>query len=150
MPEHAVFLPPRMNREALHPEPLSSSFHLRSLGYRVQNTIVDIEVKLHVGQALMLCQACGISLFANTRLRALPQIYSVSSNSDITRGLDGIDPQLKELRDRDVRTLSDPEISKTSKTAHTQNLGEDHGRYRGLDVCCGNGDHETMKVVYLV
>ncbi|KAF9504109.1 hypothetical protein BS47DRAFT_1401750 [Hydnum rufescens UP504] len=120
--------------------------------YRVQNTIVDIEVKLRVGQAFdalsslrsSLCIRAHLTNYKQTvrgqhmhthamaliesakrKTASIATKYTVSCQTLISLvGLDGIDPQLKELRDRDVRTLSDPEISEDKQDSHTQNLGE--------------------------
>ncbi|KAF9508989.1 hypothetical protein BS47DRAFT_1365591 [Hydnum rufescens UP504] len=140
--------------------------------YHVQNTIVDIEVKLCVGQAFdalsslrsSLCIQAHLTNYKQTvrgqhmHTRAMALIesakcktasiaakYTVSRQTLISLvGLDGINPQLKELRDRDVRTLSDPEISKDKQDSHTQNLGEGSRALSWIWMSAvGNGNNET-------
>ncbi|KAF9505790.1 hypothetical protein BS47DRAFT_1306143 [Hydnum rufescens UP504] len=71
--------------------------------------------------------------------------YTVSCQTLISLvGLDGIDPQLKELRDWDIRMLSDPKISEDKQDSHTQNLGEGSRVLSWIWMsAAGNGDNET-------
>ena len=60
-------------------------------------------------------------------------------------GLDGIDPQLKELGDLDTRVLSDPEISKDKQDSHTWNLskGSQTLSWIWMMSAAGSKDNET-------
>jgi hypothetical protein len=71
--------------------------------------------------------------------------YRVSCKALILlMGLDRINPQMKELENRDVCTRSDPEISQDKQDSHTQNLGEGSQVLSWIWMStAGNGDNET-------
>ncbi|KAF9504606.1 hypothetical protein BS47DRAFT_1262322, partial [Hydnum rufescens UP504] len=129
--------------------------------YRVQNTIMDIEVKLHVGQAFdalsslrsqhMHTHAMALIESAKCKTASIAAKYTVSRQTLISLvGLDSINPQLKELRDWDVHTLSDPEISEDKQDSHTQNLGEGSWALSWIWMSAvGNGDNETHEALWV-
>ncbi|KAF9516743.1 hypothetical protein BS47DRAFT_1246921, partial [Hydnum rufescens UP504] len=129
--------------------------------YRVQNMIVDIEVKLCVGQAFdalsslhsqhMHTRAMALIKSAKCKTVSIAAKYTVSHQTLISlMGLDSIDPQLKELRDWDVHMLSDPEISEDKQDSHTQNLGEGSQALSWIWMsAAGNGDNETHEALWV-
>ncbi|KAF9516424.1 hypothetical protein BS47DRAFT_1360275 [Hydnum rufescens UP504] len=126
--------------------------------YCMQNTIMDIEVKFSLcirahltnykqmvrGQH-MHTRAMALIKSAKRKTASIATKYTVSRQTLISLvGLDGIDPQLKELRDWDVCMLSDPEISEDKQDSHTQNLGEGSRALSWIWMsAAGNGDNET-------
>ncbi|KAF9513197.1 hypothetical protein BS47DRAFT_1362639 [Hydnum rufescens UP504] len=174
MPEACHFLTSKDECEKpSHPETIKLFLPSQiPVEYCMQNTIMDIEVKLHVGQAFdalsslhsLLCiqahltnykqtvqgqhmHTCVMALIESAKCKtaSIAAKYTVSHQTLISlMGLDSIDPQLKELRDWDVCMLSDPEISEDKQDSHTQNLSKGSWALSWIWMsAAGNGDNET-------